>query len=245
MSLKCSLLGHRYGELEVEREREERGSEVVVTVREVEVCDRCGNTQIRSEAKEVTTMETGTQEPAPESEPEPPHDDAAVVTEPDDAEVEPADDTDEADQLPAEPADEDVEIIDEHEAADVGHDTAPNLAEVEQYEELDDLDPEQDDGIILTDDEDEVPQRNPGEWPDEPERVDPKDTSWVRNGDGEGDDAAADLEAPAPATGPGEGHFHCPKCNFETEVRESPLREGDICPSCKQGYLDRVATRKE
>ncbi|WP_332897918.1 DUF7093 family protein [Haladaptatus sp. CMSO5] len=244
MSLKCSLLGHRYGELEVEREREERGSEVVVTVREIEVCERCGGTQVRSEAKEVTTMETAQRAPEP-VEDEPVSDDAAAVTEHDEepADFESTDEAADKEAVPSDPADEDVEIIDEHEAADVGHDSAPNLAEVEQYEELDDLDPEQDDGIILTDEEDEVAQRKPGEWPDEPEHVDPTDTSWVRNGDG--DDAAAELDEPAPAARPGDGHFHCPKCDFETEVRESPLREGDICPSCKQGYLDRVATRKE
>jgi len=35
MGLRCSLLGHDYGESFVERDREERGNEVVVTEREL------------------------------------------------------------------------------------------------------------------------------------------------------------------------------------------------------------------
>jgi hypothetical protein len=35
MGLRC-LLGHDYGETEIEREREEDGDEMVVTIREVE-----------------------------------------------------------------------------------------------------------------------------------------------------------------------------------------------------------------
>lgn len=56
MSLRCSLLGHTYGEAEIEREREEQGSEVVVTVREFEECERCGNRSTISENKEVTAI---------------------------------------------------------------------------------------------------------------------------------------------------------------------------------------------
>ncbi|MDG5778598.1 hypothetical protein VB773_00925 [Haloarculaceae archaeon H-GB2-1] len=58
MALKCSLLGHRFEETEVEREREEQGSEVVISIKEFEVCDRCGETRVVSENKEVTTLET-------------------------------------------------------------------------------------------------------------------------------------------------------------------------------------------
>jgi predicted RNA-binding Zn-ribbon protein involved in translation (DUF1610 family) len=52
MGLRC-LLGHEYANREVEREREERGNEVVVTYRTVETCDRCGERRIVSENKEV------------------------------------------------------------------------------------------------------------------------------------------------------------------------------------------------
>ena len=56
MGLRC-LLGHDFGEPELEREREEEGDEVVTTVKEVKTCARCGETQIVSENTEVTTME--------------------------------------------------------------------------------------------------------------------------------------------------------------------------------------------
>jgi len=58
MSIKCSLLGHRFGETTVEREREEEGTEVVITITELETCTRCGETRVVSENKEVTTLET-------------------------------------------------------------------------------------------------------------------------------------------------------------------------------------------
>ncbi|WP_277540067.1 DUF7093 family protein [Haloarcula laminariae] len=58
MGLKCSVIGHKYGEAEVEREREEQGSEVVITIQERETCERCGKTRIVSENKEVTAIET-------------------------------------------------------------------------------------------------------------------------------------------------------------------------------------------
>lgn len=55
MGLKC-LLGHDFTEPEVEREREEDGDEVVITVREVKTCRRCEERQIVTENKEVTSL---------------------------------------------------------------------------------------------------------------------------------------------------------------------------------------------
>ncbi|MFC6768543.1 DUF7093 family protein, partial [Natrinema soli] len=60
MVLRCSLLGHDFGETDVEREREERGSEVVVTVQEYEECSRCGQRNVISENTEVTSLSAGT-----------------------------------------------------------------------------------------------------------------------------------------------------------------------------------------
>ncbi|AHG00387.1 hypothetical protein HALLA_17880 [Halostagnicola larsenii XH-48] len=59
MVLRCSLLGHNYGEPEVDREREERGSEVVLTVTEFEACQRCGERNVISENTEVTSIGPG------------------------------------------------------------------------------------------------------------------------------------------------------------------------------------------
>ncbi|MFU8869901.1 hypothetical protein, partial [Natronococcus sp.] len=70
MVLRCSLLGHDYGDVDVEREREERGSEVVVTVREYEECARCGDKHVISENTEVRSISTAGAGPRPD-EPEP------------------------------------------------------------------------------------------------------------------------------------------------------------------------------
>jgi hypothetical protein len=56
MGLKCQLLGHAYGNPEVERSREEQGDEVVVTVRNVKICKRCGDEQMVNQTKEVTSV---------------------------------------------------------------------------------------------------------------------------------------------------------------------------------------------
>lgn len=57
MGLRCSLMGHDFGEVEVDRTREERGSEVIVTITEFERCRRCGTTTVVSENTEVTTTD--------------------------------------------------------------------------------------------------------------------------------------------------------------------------------------------
>lgn len=53
MGLRC-LIGHDFGDLQTERDREDRGGEEVLTVREFRECDRCGERKIISENKEVT-----------------------------------------------------------------------------------------------------------------------------------------------------------------------------------------------
>ncbi|WP_430504176.1 DUF7093 family protein [Haloparvum sp. PAK95] len=63
MGLRC-LLGHNFGEPEVERDREEDGNEVVITVREVKECTRCGDQQVVSENKEITSLDQLTDEAA-------------------------------------------------------------------------------------------------------------------------------------------------------------------------------------
>ncbi|MDX1747326.1 MAG: hypothetical protein R3324_15420, partial [Halobacteriales archaeon] len=64
MGLRC-LIGHDFGEPQIERDRDEQGDEVVVTIREFKECARCGERQTVTENKEITSLA------APESEPEP------------------------------------------------------------------------------------------------------------------------------------------------------------------------------
>ncbi|ERH01615.1 MAG: hypothetical protein J07HN6_01171, partial [Halonotius sp. J07HN6] len=56
MGIRC-LLGHDFGDPELERDREEQGDEVVVTVSEQQTCTRCGATKVVSENTEVTSLE--------------------------------------------------------------------------------------------------------------------------------------------------------------------------------------------
>lgn len=62
MGVTCSLLGHDYGPEQTDRNREERGEEVIVTVRDVRVCSRCGTELVTSENTEVRPVRS-----APES----------------------------------------------------------------------------------------------------------------------------------------------------------------------------------
>ena len=58
MGLKCRLFGHTYGNPEVERSRKEAGDEVVVTIRNVKRCERCGDEKMVNQTKEVTSVRT-------------------------------------------------------------------------------------------------------------------------------------------------------------------------------------------
>ncbi|WP_049902616.1 DUF7093 family protein [Halococcus agarilyticus] len=57
MGIRCSVLGHDYGDAGVERERDERGEEVVRTARQVRTCRRCGHERTVTENTEVTALE--------------------------------------------------------------------------------------------------------------------------------------------------------------------------------------------
>jgi hypothetical protein len=64
MGLRCSLLGHAYGEPVTERDRERRGDEAVLTVRELKTCKRCGAETVLSENTEVRHLDAAGEEPA-------------------------------------------------------------------------------------------------------------------------------------------------------------------------------------
>jgi len=258
MSLKCSLLGHAFDDGEVEREREEQGSEVVITIRETETCTRCGTERVVSENKEVTTLETpsdivgddlsgeggsdATGETAGESA------DRAEAADAGDAAGgagggEPDPGTGTGTAPPAEGG--------TATGTDAGAASEPAAGPEPDVAANADPDPEEDDGVILdADDGEEDGQRAPGEWPEEDgeERSDGEDTvvEWPEEDEGDGDDWAPETDAEAPAeveptstavTVP-EGAFHCPECDFSTPVEDSSLRAGDFCPECHRGSLE-------
>lgn len=263
MSLTCSIIGHDYGEPEIEREREERGSEMVVTVTELERCERCGKTTVISENTEVTSA-------APSGRGHDPDGSA------------------ESDAAPAEPEGPTAGARDDpHAEAEAAEPDA--TAEGDGPIETD-VDPEIDDGVIL--DDEPMEERGRGEWPRADDVRYGEDLTDRRGrwpdveGDDEGFDAVAGggpaevnfgggltpqadrsegdgdegvIEAgpdsrrstdagagfvragsaPAPdrPIDEGETEFYCPNCGA-TDVGERPsLRAGDICPECRRGYI--------
>lgn len=260
MGLRCSLLGHDYDESEIERDREEQGSEVVVTVREFKECNRCGERSVVSENKEVTTIER----------PEPAGD---AVSEADDGDggsiaTEVAETDAESDRRaetePSGSDEDDGVILDEE---DVKDDAERSYGEW----------PEADDGERRSGDD----GRAPNEWPDTAEddqgfdahpddgsaadvefgggltpedapEVDDEEVEFVDADDGPDADATTpDAEvgtgitsaddAPTPATSGSDSTLDtrlvCPECEHAQPAAESSLRVGDICPECRRGYL--------
>ncbi|MFC4448912.1 DUF7093 family protein [Halorussus aquaticus] len=203
MSLRCSLLGHSYGEAEIEREREEQGSEVVVTVREFEECERCGDRKVVTENKEVTALDS----PAPDLESAAEAESAASAgaeggsdtNGQSDVSVAPGasagpDSTASPDVGVDAPADgDDAEIIGGSSASDESSGSVASSASTSaddtdgSTDTGDDLDPSQsaadDDGVILDDDgEPSEGDRTPGEWPDA-ETTHPAETEQGGSGD--------------------------------------------------------------
>ncbi|GAB3315784.1 hypothetical protein EI982_14395 [Haloplanus rallus] len=175
MGLRC-LLGHEYANREVEREREERGDEVVVTYRTVETCERCGERRIVSENKEVRPVRDPTEEGVttglgggvtPDLDADDAEAEATTDAETPATGGKPADDGAEVDpDSGSEPAVEaDVDPVSAHESETAEADPSPahDPATAEA-----DTDPspsaEEDDAVILDDDGPSV-DREPGEWP--------------------------------------------------------------------------------
>ena len=194
MGFRC-LLGHDFGEPETEREREERGDEVVITVRQVRVCERCDERRVVSENKEVTALEQ-----------------LLDAADPDRADGDGGGDgaggaTDlTADAVPDSSARaESNAAVGDAAAGPGGPDGAGGVAFAD-----DGFEPPQsaaeDDGVILDDedDADDSAERSPGEWPDTdvsyPDRPDAGPATIADDG-GATDDApvSADEEASSDA----------------------------------------------
>lgn len=248
MGLKCTLLGHSFGEQTVTREREERGSEVVTIVREVEECARCGEEHVVTENKEVTSVVDpeevglgGGEGSAGGESPEYATGSGLGAGTFNQDQFEPADS----------PAEEDAEIM---EAG--SDDRAPGEWPSEPAEPSDaDAD------------------RDASEQPDDPDAAgaDPDDHATVLDDQaGGGDPAQASLDESTAPDSPGgdepepspedpetgvddgatvdrggesltvpEGGFECPECGLRVDA-DSSFRSGDACPECQRGYLEAV-----
>lgn len=257
MSLRCSLLGHEYGESEIERDREERGDEVVLSVTELERCTRCGNARIISENTEVTqrSPSRGDDASEPAAEPTPEPDSRGSFSGANAAASSTAETRSDAG-------------FGSDRNADFGADAEADAGGAE---------------LLETDEGDADSPRESGSWPDHDGGAAGASREWPSlEGDDEGFDASvpdgesttvefgggltpradqgaeileaertrdeddddvefvrseASLAPERPVEIEGETELYCPGCDAsDLDDRES-LRAGDICPVCRRGYL--------
>ena len=243
MSFKCSLLGHRYGDTEVRRDREQDGTELVETKQELKMCLRCGKELVVSETTEVKTVRTpaegdeqsataaGTGEtPTPESTPA-----AGAV-------AGPAGRAGEADggvaaNPGAEPGPRDARerLTGSSSAVASPAVDAEANADADVGADADEAPPARtDDAVFIGEDGEE----RPAEWPPDGEGETP-DGDWEPDIDPDPDrDTTRRVESSGAGLTVPEGEFHCPECEFSTAVEASSLREGDFCPECHRGALE-------
>jgi ribosomal protein S27AE len=245
MSLACTLLGHRYGDPEVRREREERGEEVVTVTREVATCERCGELRVLSETTEVTAVvdrdavETGEAD-APTSEAE----DPGAAADAPDADPSAAG----SDPTPDPGTDEGVEIVetgprDEEPDEATGGDAGPAASDPDGAgapagsDDPEDATPDpgetpgvaegapeadEDDGVILEDDDGE---REYGQWPDHDDQWEPEPVDEA--------DVAAGQADPDDEDGDGDGDEEGDDGpSFEEVDPGADLPDTYSCPSC-------------
>jgi hypothetical protein len=238
MSLKCSLFGHRYGDSEVRRDREQDGSELVETIQEVKLCDRCGEQLVISETTEVTTVEAasdgetdtdaGSDDTAPAAgeSPETPRGAGNTSNSAGDAGSTPAGTSQTATgsgDTPGGPRGGDSAGTDGRDGPDPSEQEMPPTRK--------------DDAVLIDEEGEEQPM-----------------TEWPQNGaNGANDQQRPEWEPETELTTEGrpeqptrsssgltvpEGEFHCSECGFSTAVESSSLREGDFCPECHRGALE-------
>ncbi|MFC7232455.1 hypothetical protein ACFQMM_15605 [Saliphagus sp. GCM10025308] len=199
MALRCSLLGHDFDETEVDREREERGSEVVVTVTEYQRCQRCGEKNVTSENTEVTALgpdaaARSPDESAPDQPPSPGIDDASG------AGLEDGESTEEAATSAGDPSDT-AEVEAEAGAAD---ETTDGDGDADADEDLEiptdeNGEPITDDAEILTEPDSDDGDREHGEWPESddvgpPVGSEAEPTAWPEDEGGDGNDSSVESD---------------------------------------------------
>lgn len=241
MGLRC-LMGHDFGEVQTDRDRRERGDEVIVTIREYRECVRCGEDRVISENKEVRHARTASEAPDTDARSE-----AAVSDGAADQGTEPTDDV-------AADDDDGVILEDEPEERDPG--AWPNDPTEEADAEEDDTDdpapwPEvegEDEGFAAEPAEGgsaEGVEFNSGLTPEA--SASDADAGTEDSGEvvesvgGAGSGFRRASPSPTP-TGrqrarSADAEFYCPECEHTIPAQDSSNRPGDICPNCRMGYL--------
>lgn len=239
MGLRCAVLGHRYGDRERVEERSRDGSEVIVTLREQKTCERCGESLVVSESKEVTTAHGASprEQPQPEPEPDEPEPDFDGPTEVRDPAPDPDPETEDAEIIEDDPGDRDpgqwpsdpaeakapeslgLEDSDSQETSDKADQAWPETeADDEGFDATIEGDEAQTDDVIEA-----VTMQEPAEDAEETE------AGFFR---------ASPIESPSdPDKGSVHTEFYCPRCDWSAPSLTTSVRRGDICPSCRTGYV--------
>jgi len=198
MGIRCSLLGHDYSESFAERDREERGNEVVVTERELRECRRCGAEHVTSENTEVRPIQPDP-EPTPDVEAGA---DSADATDAPNTDLDPASTADESAADPGGAFTSATEVI---EQAEAGMSADAEAAEAGS-EDAAAAETDADDAVILDDDADDAtPGSDQWDEPADPE-VDPDDPGTPTPDPDDEDVEFVGSSGPGDATGadPGE-----------------------------------------
>ena len=181
MGLRC-MLGHDFGSVEVAREHEEDGNEMVVTEREVRTCQRCGEEQVLSESTEVRAIRTEADIQEASS--------ATTVDDPQTAEPTDEPSPEETPGVVADDVNTGPSVSAEHEAEE------SNTSLLERAEEGFDepSDPADEDAVIL-DESEEKPEREHGAWPESDDVGPPEGVTRADVGAADDADADADVDA--------------------------------------------------
>lgn len=179
MGIRCTVMGHDYGESKRTEKREERGNEMVVTVHEYRECRRCDHRKTVSENTEVRSEETTSPDDAESTgEMTGETDRATHSRDEEDATGTAPDSTTDA------TTDHGVTATEETEDAAFDHGTIDATTEDDGTDEGPTA--AEDDGIILEDETDDG--RSPGEWPDAAKEKPDETTHSEENDSGTGGD---------------------------------------------------------
>jgi hypothetical protein len=252
MSLRCSLLGHEFGDSEIERDREERGNEVVISVVELERCTRCGETRTISENTEVTQRSRSDADSPTENDTEPatsqPEAVASNPTSKSRSGIRPRpenkNDLNSGINTGAAFDTEGSEIIEEDGTDDRDPGAWPEVADHEQRVSSDTAWPAvdgEDEGFDATtpDGRTEIefgggltPQADQGA-----EILDASDSS-AEGGDEPTFESVESVSVPDRTLETDRRtELFCPSCETSGLNGRDSLRAGDICPECHRGYL--------
>lgn len=239
MGVRCKLLGHVHDSTEFEERQEERPNGTVLICREYQICRRCGDRKELYRNEQVLTPETadadssidesandtdtdvdegetpqsGDEGAEPHEESEPDGQDTAATPDPDRSENEGDGGT--------EAAGEDQPDTGEQSSDESREQETPDAA---------DADPVTDDAVILSNSPSDATPST-GNTPDETES-DGADNSWSAS-DG-GGSPSFDVGGDDPSK------LGCMNCGREWRRDGTSLREGDLCPGCREAYVEGV-----